>query len=72
MTSPLLTESDLREHLRALIYSKYGNTQARWARQHRIAASRVSDFLQGSAPTKQIVAAMGYVAECGYKMMDKE
>lgn len=70
--SPLFTESDLREILLAVIRYEYGNTQARWARQHRIAASRVSDFLQGSAPTKQIVAAMGYEVECRYAKIDKE
>ena len=69
MPSNLLTESDLREHLRAIIYAApYYKVQARWARQYRIAASRVSDFLQGAAPTEKIVKALGAEEECGYRM----
>ena len=70
MTSPLLTESDLRDFLSLKIAVKYGNTQSRWARKYRIRAAAVSSFLNGAAPTEKIVAALGAEKECGYRMKD--
>lgn len=61
-----LTENELRGYLLKLIAEQAGGNRSKWANERRIHATRISEFLNGAAPTKGLLNEMGITTRAVY------